>query len=235
MLENFHLALSLERWWLIPTVVSLIVVAVRFWRLKRARTTPAFIPPLGFASLTPLYDVTVSLTCRERLWRPHLVGAVADRCSNATTPPAVLDVGCGTGTLLGMMAKRCPNAKLYGVDPDQAALGIAAAKLVRPKGQRGCRSHRLWWLIFLSLASLLHSTPALPRAQNRIGTSEDVTLLTGFADAIPLPDKFVAVATSSLLFHHLPADVKRRAFREIHRVLADDGEFRLADWGAPSR
>jgi ubiquinone/menaquinone biosynthesis C-methylase UbiE len=38
---------------------------------------------------------------------------------------------------------------------------------------------------------------------------------------------------SSLLFHHLVSEQKRRAFREIRRVLAADGQLHIADFGKP--
>ena len=35
------------------------------------------------------------------------------------------------------------------------------------------------------------------------------------------------------MFHHLSTDDKRRAFGEIYRVLKNDGELHLVDFGAP--
>jgi SAM-dependent methyltransferase len=39
---------------------------------------------------------------------------------------------------------------------------------------------------------------------------------------------------SSLVFHHLTTPEKERAFAEVHRVLAPDGELHVADWGRPA-
>jgi len=45
----------------------------------------------------------------------------------APRPEAILDVGCGTGSLLRLAADRFPTARLYGVDPAEAMVAVAAA------------------------------------------------------------------------------------------------------------
>nr|WP_290666660.1 class I SAM-dependent methyltransferase [Ardenticatena sp.] len=40
-------------------------------------------------------------------------------------PGYVLDVGCGTGALLAYLRERCPNAKLFGIDPSSHMLTYA--------------------------------------------------------------------------------------------------------------
>jgi len=42
----------------------------------------------------------------------------------------VLDVGCGTGALLGKLSRRYPQARLAGVDPVPEMLGIARTRLL---------------------------------------------------------------------------------------------------------
>lgn len=82
----------------------------------------AFTPALGRGP-TRLYDAALRVFARERRWRGAVIDAVA-----AATPTAVLDVGCGTGTLAIGMASRIPGALVAGLDPDTEALAIAERK-----------------------------------------------------------------------------------------------------------
>lgn len=84
----------------------------------------AFTPALGRGP-TRLYDAALHIFTRERRWRGAVIDAVA-----AANPTAVLDVGCGTGTLAIGMASRIPGALVTGLDPDTEALAIAARKAV---------------------------------------------------------------------------------------------------------
>lgn len=86
----------------------------------------SFIPALRFGCLTPLYDVVVRYTTRERPFKSLLVDAASIRDNEA-----VLDVGCGTGTLLAEVARRIPSAQLTGFDADPAILQLAEKKLAR--------------------------------------------------------------------------------------------------------
>lgn len=81
-------------------------------------------PALRFNVLTPLYDVIVRYTTRENTFKSMLL----DRAS-INNGDAVLDVGCGTGTLLQAIATQTPGAHLTGLDADPAVLGIARRKL----------------------------------------------------------------------------------------------------------
>ena len=38
---------------------------------------------------------------------------------------------------------------------------------------------------------------------------------------------------STLVLHHLPTEIKKRAMQEIYRVLTPGGRFLLADYGKP--
>jgi len=59
----------------------------------------------------------------------------------------------------------------------------------------------------------------------------DIEFVEAMAFDIPFEDSHFQCATSSLVFHHLSADDKRRTLREIHRVLAPGGTLNIADWG----
>lgn len=58
-----------------------------------------------------------------------------------------------------------------------------------------------------------------------------IGLVNAGADRLPFASGSFAPAASTLIFHHLPTDTKRAALSEIHRVLAPDGRFLLADFG----
>lgn len=55
----------------------------------------------------------------------------------------------------------------------------------------------------------------------------------GLAQEIPPADASADVVTMSLVLHHLLPDDKRRALREVRRILKPGGHFHVADWGAP--
>ena len=55
----------------------------------------------------------------------------------------------------------------------------------------------------------------------------------GLASSLPYPDSVFDRAVTSLVIHHLVTADKRRAFKEIHRVLKPRGELHLVDFGAP--
>src|SRR5688500_2636286 len=89
----------------------------------QAGGTPRYVPAAGRAGLTRFYDAGVRLTMRERLWRPLIVDAIADKA-----PKTVVDVGCGTGALSIPIAARLPKARVIGIDGDPQVLDIARRK-----------------------------------------------------------------------------------------------------------
>ena len=86
----------------------------------------SFTPALGQPWLTPLYDVTIRALTREEVWRRALANQV-----NPSEGDRILDVGCGTGTFLNLLAKRAPKARFIGIDPDPAVLSRARLKAVK--------------------------------------------------------------------------------------------------------
>ena len=86
----------------------------------------AYTPPLGFAALTPFYDRAIAMVTREAVWRTKLVRHVAPGPGEA-----ILDVGCGTGTLAIAITAAQPACIVRGIDPDRAAVEIARGKAKR--------------------------------------------------------------------------------------------------------
>jgi len=61
----------------------------------------------------------------------------------------------------------------------------------------------------------------------------DIQWDEGLTSSLPYPDSVFDRVVTSLVIHHLVTDDKRRAFKEIHRVLKPNGELHILDFGAP--
>ncbi|WP_423462850.1 class I SAM-dependent methyltransferase [Promicromonospora sp. MS192] len=98
-------------------------------RIRDARTREErdreFLPGMGKPWLLPLYD----LFSRFSQVRPvhDRTAALAD----VAPGESVLDVGCGTANLSLAVLRAQPGARVTGLDPDGAALRIAARKATR--------------------------------------------------------------------------------------------------------
>ena len=85
---------------------------------------PSFVPALGYDWLTPLYDPLVQLTLREKEVKQRLVDQAGIKGGMT-----VVDLGCGTGTLVVLVKQSHPDAHVIGVDVDAKILDIARAKI----------------------------------------------------------------------------------------------------------
>ncbi|HEY3054360.1 MAG TPA: methyltransferase domain-containing protein [Thermoanaerobaculia bacterium] len=86
----------------------------------------AYIPALGHDFWTPAYDLAIRLTLPERRFKQRLLDA-----ASIGEGMVVVDVGCGTGTLL-LMGKAQHSATLFvGIDPDPLIMRRARRKLIR--------------------------------------------------------------------------------------------------------
>lgn len=83
----------------------------------------AYVPALRFHWLTRVYDPLVSFTTRESVFRKAVTDLVA-----RSGPTAILDLGCGTGTLAVMLKQRLPDCRVQGLDADPAVLNRARKK-----------------------------------------------------------------------------------------------------------
>lgn len=84
-----------------------------------------YIPAAGRDWLLPLYDPLVKLMGADRA-RQALVDQAGIRPTDN-----VLDVGCGTGTLVTSIKRFYPTAHVVGFDPDTKALAQARRKAAR--------------------------------------------------------------------------------------------------------
>jgi ubiquinone/menaquinone biosynthesis C-methylase UbiE len=64
-------------------------------------------------------------------------------------------------------------------------------------------------------------------------TGTNIRFDRGFAGELPYEDDSFDVILSTLLFHHLPDDEKRRGAAEIRRTLKPDGRMVIGDVGRP--
>jgi ubiquinone/menaquinone biosynthesis C-methylase UbiE len=61
----------------------------------------------------------------------------------------------------------------------------------------------------------------------------DIDFRIASVDNLPYSDGCFDVVTSTMMFHHLPVEIKEKGLREIHRVLKVDGRFFLCDFLSP--
>lgn len=81
-----------------------------------------FIPALRFHALTRIYDPVVRVTMRELTIKRRLAEGLGDA-------RRILDVGSGTGTLLGLLRSEHPSAEIVGLDADPNIIELAREKL----------------------------------------------------------------------------------------------------------
>src|SRR5215467_5146752 len=70
-------------------------------------------------------------------------------------------------------------------------------------------------------------------AKSRSPLAQMVGVVQAGAEHVPFPTASFDLVMSTLVFHHLPTEIKQRAMQEIHRVLMPGGRFLLADFGKP--
>src|SRR6266481_5484920 len=88
-------------------------------------TTRTYLPAAGHDWFLPLYDPFVKLLGGDRA-RRTLLDHAAIRPNHR-----VLDIGCGTGTLVLLIKRLHPDADVVGLDPDPKALARSRRKAER--------------------------------------------------------------------------------------------------------
>ena len=89
-------------------------------------THEPYLKAAGSDRLAPYYDLIARLGMRER----RLKGRVID-LARLAPGRRLLDLGCGTGTLVLLARRRHPDATVIGVDGDPTILAIARRKARR--------------------------------------------------------------------------------------------------------
>lgn len=84
-----------------------------------------YIPAAGKHWRLPFYDLLASLLGGDR------VRATFVQESALGSTDRILEIGCGTGSLMLAVKRRSPNAQVVGLDPDPRALEIARRKAAR--------------------------------------------------------------------------------------------------------
>ena len=84
-----------------------------------------YVPAAGKHWRLPMYDLMAKVLGADAV-RRVLVQQVACRAGDR-----VLEIGCGTGSLLLAVKQAQPGAEVVGLDPDPAALAIARRKADR--------------------------------------------------------------------------------------------------------
>ena len=85
-----------------------------------------YIPAMGYFSLARFYDPLIKFVIREKKFKTRLI-----QNADLSNDSAVLDVGCGTGTLALMVKQAYPEARVVGLDGDPKILAIARQKFER--------------------------------------------------------------------------------------------------------
>jgi ubiquinone/menaquinone biosynthesis C-methylase UbiE len=91
-----------------------------------ATTHEPYLKAAGSDRLAPYYDLMARLGMRERYIKGRVI-----RIAGLAPGRRLLDLGCGTGTLVLMARRRQPEATVIGLDGDPVILAIARRKAER--------------------------------------------------------------------------------------------------------
>lgn len=83
-----------------------------------------FTPALAFDFLTPLYDNVIDFLAYGKAFKRRVL-----KVADIHDGERILDVGCGSGTLLIKAKTQYPNSEVTGIDPDKNILQLAQVKL----------------------------------------------------------------------------------------------------------
>lgn len=148
------------------------------------------VPAFTFDFLTPFYDPITELIGFGQSFKERVI-----RLLELRNGESLIDIGCGTGSLLIPAKLKYPKSRIVGIDPDQIVLDIASKKI----------------------------------SKNNV----EVELIKAYGEKIPFESSTFDASVSVLVFHHVPAEIKKQIIKEVYRILKPKGRFLLADFGKP--
>jgi ubiquinone/menaquinone biosynthesis C-methylase UbiE len=122
----------------------------------------------------------------------------------------------------------------------QKQIGLAGLREGEKVLEVGCGTGALSFLSKLrvgetgEVAGIDIAPKMVARAEEKAAKANlDIAFQVASVDDLPYPDEHFDLVISSLMFHHLPVEVKKSGLGEIRRVLKDDGRFFLSDFCSP--
>ena len=115
-----------------------------------------------------------------------------------------------------------------GVQPDERVLdlacGTATLTIAIKREQPGAEIH-----------GLDGDERILAKARRKADEAgAEINFTRAFSTEMPYPDDFFDCVVTSLFFHHLTREDKKKTLLEILRVLNPDGRLHIADWDRPA-
>lgn len=121
----------------------------------------------------------------------------------------------------------------------EMTIELAQVKSVEKVLEVGCSIGSLT-IVAKERAGEVHGIDAAPEmidvARHKAARAgADVDFQIGLIEDISFPDNLFDVVLSSFMIFHMPGDVRRKGFAEMHRVLKSSGRLLIVDFEPPTR
>ncbi|HUW33579.1 MAG TPA: class I SAM-dependent methyltransferase [Planctomycetota bacterium] len=169
-----------------------------------------------FDAIARRYDIMNRLISLglDRRWRRRAVELLGVAAGGR-----YLDVGSGTGDICIEILRREPAARVTGIDPSEAMLAIAHAKLRRAR-----------IAVAMSPCSQPPMSPTVSQTNSPTAVPSAV-LEVGDALALPYPDGLFAGVISAFVIRNV--ENRQKALREMRRVLRPNGRVVILELTTP--